>query len=88
VEIAAWLQGLGLQRYVQTFRDHEIDAEVLGDLTEADLERLGITLGHRKKLLRAIAGLTAAKAQPSEPSRSHDVPRAGEAERRQLTVLF
>jgi class 3 adenylate cyclase len=79
VDIAAWLCGLGLERYVQTFRDHEIDAEVLCDLTEGDLEKLAIPLGPRKKLLRAIAALTSAAPEPVV---------AGEPERRQLTVMF
>ena len=87
VDIAAWLQELGLQRYVQTFRDHEIDPEVLRDLTEADLEKLAIPLGHRKKLLRAIAALIAAETRSTESSPPYSPPRA-EAERRQLTVMF
>ena len=88
-DIAAWLGGLGLERYVQTFRDHEIDTEVLSDLTDGDLEKLGIPLGHRKKLLRAIAGLTAAEPDlRAAPGAISSAPRASEAERRQLTVLF
>ncbi|HEX6113452.1 MAG TPA: AAA family ATPase, partial [Geminicoccaceae bacterium] len=88
-DIAAWLGGLGLERYVQTFRDHEIDTEVLSDLTDGDLEKLGIPLGHRKKLLRAIAGLTAAEPdRRAAPGAISSAPRASEAERRQLTVLF
>jgi hypothetical protein len=59
VDIAAWLQGLGLSRYAETFRDSDIDADVLPDLAETDLEKLGVSLGHRKKLLRAIAELRA-----------------------------
>jgi class 3 adenylate cyclase/predicted ATPase len=89
LNIAAWLGGVGLERYVQTFRDHEIDTEVLRDLTEADLEKLAIPLGHRKKLLRAIAGLTAAAADlGAAPGSISTAPRTPEAERRQLTVLF
>ena len=60
VDILAWLTGLGLERYAQTFRDHEVDLEVLGELAEGDLEKLGIPLGHRKKLLKAIARLAPA----------------------------
>src|SRR5918995_6420894 len=89
VDIAAWLCGLGLERYVQTFRDHEIDAEVLCDLTEGDLEKLAIPLGHRKKLLRAIAALSVAESEPTAARLPLSAPaRATEAERRQLTVLF
>jgi class 3 adenylate cyclase len=89
VDIAAWLGDLGLERYVQTFRDHEIDTEVLSDLTDADLEKLAIPLGHRKKLLRAIAGLSVAEPELSRsPLLISATPRPAEAERRQLTVLF
>jgi SAM domain (Sterile alpha motif)/Adenylate and Guanylate cyclase catalytic domain len=88
-DIAAWLGGLGLERYVQTFRDHEIDTEVLPELTDVDLEKLGVPLGHRKKLLRAIAGLTAAEAElRAAPGSISTASRAPEAERRQLTVMF
>ena len=51
MDIAAWLQGLGLERYESAFRESEIDWEVLPDLTEGDLEKLGLPLGPRKKLL-------------------------------------
>jgi SAM domain (Sterile alpha motif) len=58
VDIAAWLRELGLERYEPVFRENEIDWEVLPDLTEADLEKLGLPLGPRKKLLRAVPGLS------------------------------
>ena len=57
MDVAAWLRDLGLARYEEAFRDSDIDADVLPDLTEADLEKLGVSLGHRKKLLKAIAEL-------------------------------
>ena len=57
MDIEAWLQGLGLERYVLAFRENEIDAEVLLELTEADLATLGLPLGPRRKLLKAIAAL-------------------------------
>jgi hypothetical protein len=87
VEIAAWLRSLGLERYEQAFRDNEIDWEVLPELNEADLERLGLPLGPRKKLLKAIASRSA------EPGPATVTPAAApvatpEAERRQLTVMF
>ena len=56
-DIAAWLRGLKLERYVQVFLDAEIDADVLPHLTEADLRELNIPLGPRKKLLSAITEL-------------------------------
>ena len=57
MDIAAWLRGLGLERYESAFRENEIDAEVLPELTEAHLERLGLPLGPSLKLLKAIAAL-------------------------------
>lgn len=59
MDLAQWLNGLGLGQYEALFREHEIDAKVLIDLTEADLEKIGVPLGHRKRLMRAIAGLAA-----------------------------
>jgi class 3 adenylate cyclase/predicted ATPase len=84
VEIGVWLSSLGLERYEPAFRDNAIDAEVLPELTEADLEKLGVLLGHRKRMLRAIAELGTApvRATPA-PERAADP-----AERRQLTVMF
>ena len=58
MDIAAWLQDLGLERYVPAFRDNDIDAEVLPKLTAEDLISIGVTsVGHRRKLLDAIASL-------------------------------
>ena len=55
MDIAAWLQGLGLERYVPAFRDNEIDWEVLPKLTSEDLREIGVAaIGHRRKLLDAI----------------------------------
>jgi hypothetical protein len=60
MDIPAWLRDLGLERYEQAFRDNEIDAEVLTKLTADDLIALGvIPIGHRRKLLGAIADLNA-----------------------------
>jgi hypothetical protein len=55
MDIGGWLRGLGLGQYEATFRESEIDAEVLPELTESDLSQLGVPLGHRKRLLKAIA---------------------------------
>ena len=85
--IAHWLNALGLGQYAQRFAENYIDAGVLRDLTDQDLEKIGIPLGHRKKLLRAIRELadTSPAAPPTATSKSaaHD-----SAERRQLTVMF
>jgi SAM domain (Sterile alpha motif) len=59
MDIGGWLRGLGLGQYEATFRESEIDAEVLPELTESDLSQLGVPLGHRKRLLKAIAALGA-----------------------------
>jgi class 3 adenylate cyclase len=86
MDMAAWLRELGLERYEPAFRENEIDWEVLPELTEADLEKLGLPLGPRKKLLKAIAELSGKPIalSPAPPPRSV----RPEAERRQLTVLF
>jgi class 3 adenylate cyclase len=82
MDVGAWLRELGLERYIEAFAADDIDAEVLPALSEADLEQLGVTLGHRKKLLRAIQAL----ADPADaPARPQAAPGA---ERRQLTVFF
>ena len=64
--IAAWLRSLDLEQYEQAFRDNAIDIEVLPELNEADLEKLGVLLGHRKKLLKAIADLSVGTALGTE----------------------
>src|SRR3954464_11923051 len=89
MDVAAWLQDLGLQRYVQAFRDNDIDAEVLPKLTAEDLISIGvISVGHRRKLLDAIASLGTAVPTAVMASRSPSAPAQVDAERRQLTVMF
>ena len=53
MDVASWLRSLGLEQYEAAFRDNAIDDSVLPDLTDQDLEKLGVLLGHRRKLLRA-----------------------------------
>lgn len=95
MDIASWLRGLGLEQYEQAFRDNAIDAEILPELTEGDLEKLGVLLGHRKRLLKAIAALQKPRAErdggvpvSAGPAPSGGRPARSAAERRQLTVLF
>jgi class 3 adenylate cyclase len=93
VDIEAWLGGLGLERYEEAFRENEIDAEILPKLTAEDLKDIGITtVGHRRKLLEAIAALaapaSALQAELSAPAEATPRARPAEAERRQLTVMF
>src|SRR6516165_9787906 len=86
MEVGAWLRSLGLERYEPAFRENEIDWGALPKLTAEDLKDLGVVLGgHRRRLLDAIAPLGAAEA-PQAPSPPPIA--AGEAERRQLTVMF
>jgi class 3 adenylate cyclase len=97
VDIAAWLRDLGLERYERAFRDNDIDARVLPQLTADDLKDIGIaSVGHRRTILAAIQALDGEPA-PAEPAawkeRDASPPAATaaprpEAERRQLTVLF
>src|SRR6516165_2772390 len=84
-DIAEWLASIGLSEYAQRFADNAIDLSVIRDLTEQDLKDLGVLLGHRRKILRAIADLPVAPA-PAETA-TEAVPR-DEAERRQVTVMF
>ncbi len=86
MDVAEWLRGLGLEQYVSAFRANDIDEEVLRRLTGEDLRELGITsIGHRRRLLDAIAALGMAEASAAPTP----VPiAASEAERRQLTVMF
>src|SRR3954463_6437601 len=84
--IAEWLASLGLSKYAQCFAENAVDLSVVPDLTEQDLKDLGVFLGHRRKMLRAIAGMKGAVAAGLEPGPAKPVPRA-DAERRQLTIL-
>jgi SAM domain (Sterile alpha motif) len=88
VDIATWLRGLGLVQYEQAFRDNAIDAAILPELTADDLKDLGVTLvGHRRRLLAAIASLRTDSRSVPEPAVS-EVSNSSTAERRQLTVMF
>jgi class 3 adenylate cyclase len=84
MDVVAWLRGLGLERYAPAFRDNDVDTEVLPALTSDDLISIGVTsVGHRRKLLEAIAAL-GAEAPPAAATAS----APADAERRQLTVMF
>ncbi|OKO82621.1 hypothetical protein AC629_23640 [Bradyrhizobium sp. NAS80.1] len=80
-QIADWLNILGLGQYAQRFAENDIDPSVLRDLTDYDLEKIGVSLGHRKKMLRAIAEFAETGPRPVR------TPWTA-AERRQLTVMF
>lgn len=88
-DIANWLDAIGLQKYTATFEEAEVDVETLHDLTEDDFKELGLPLGPRRKILKALAQPAApvdtppARAPiPAQPTPSVD------AERRHLTVMF
>src|SRR5262249_6337348 len=84
--VAEWLASIGLSEYAQRFADNAIDLSVVRYLTEQDLKELGVLLGHRRKMLRAITELDPTALAPAETA-TEPVPR-DEAERRQLTVMF
>ena len=90
LDVARWLADQGLGYHAAAFAENGVGADVLGDLTDADLKELGLNLGDRKRLLKAIGTLSAGfardRAEAAEPSVKPAVPR--EAERRQLTVMF
>ncbi len=87
MDIAAWLHGLGLEQYEPVFRDNDVDGDVLPSLTAEDLKDLGVnSVGHRRRLLEAIAALSENGTQTAITP--VDGAPATEAERRQLTVMF
>jgi class 3 adenylate cyclase len=80
---------LGLERYEPLFRDNEIDWEVLPKLTLEDLKEIGVVaIGHRRRLLDAIAALRAEVPVAAETAASRDAAPPVNAERRHLTVMF
>jgi class 3 adenylate cyclase/predicted ATPase/DNA polymerase III delta prime subunit len=94
-DLAEWLGRYGLGQHAQTFAENNIDFSVLPDLNENDLEKIGISLGHRKKLLRAIAALTtehelagSTNAASNDTVSPASLSQPREAEFRQITVLF
>src|SRR6476646_6065291 len=95
MDIVVWLRSLGLGKYEAAFRENEIDETVLPNLTAEDLKDRGVTIiGHRRKILDAIAGLrndASGKAPSVDAATTSDTPSAhpeDRAERRQVTVMF
>jgi class 3 adenylate cyclase len=92
-QIADWLEKLGMSEYAQRFAESDIDIDVLSELTDHDFDRLGVSLGHRRKMLRAIRELSASpiaastERQASAPTVPEPAPKDN-AERRQVTVMF
>lgn len=96
-DLRDWLRANSLEQYADAFEANDIDLDVLPDLDDRDLERLGLSLGNRRRLLKAIAARDAAAASisaarnASSPDRSPpaaEEPGSGAAERRQVTVMF
>jgi class 3 adenylate cyclase/predicted ATPase len=88
MDIGAWLRDLGLEQYEANFRDHRIDETVLRRLTAEDLKEAGVMpVGHRRKLLDAIAALVEPPSPVALAAHSRAEPSVWEAGRRQLTVL-
>jgi SAM domain (Sterile alpha motif) len=103
-QMADWLEELGMSEYAQRFAENAIDLSVLPDLTDQDLEKIGVLLGHRRKILRAIAALQGAPAAsptaatPATPKPQTIAPTAAASpisvapeavgERRHVTVMF
>src|SRR5215468_1445477 len=90
MDLGGWLRSVGLGQYEEAFRENAIDLSILPDLTDQDLEKIGVLLGHRRKLLRAIANLETQKASASTvaSSATTDASPRDAAERRQVTVMF
>src|SRR4029453_3646033 len=83
--ISAWLDGMGLGQYTNAFTENGVDLDLLSDLSESDLEKLGVALGHRKRILRAISdSLVSSQAETS----NQVLLPPSQPEKRNLTVLF
>jgi class 3 adenylate cyclase len=87
-EIADWLEKLGMSQYAQRFAENDIDVRALRYLTDQDLKDLGVSLGHRRRMLAAISELAGAAPAAPGPTTATESQLQGAAERRQLTVMF
>ena len=101
-DMTRWLATLGLEQYAESFEDNAIEIDLLPELTDDDLKDLGVAaLGHRKRILKAIADLSAESGEPpdtpvkpaatsvtKQPAPEPAQPAVSQAERRQLTVMF
>jgi class 3 adenylate cyclase len=100
--IRTWLETVGLTQYAEAFESSDVDLDVLSSLNEVDLEKLGVSLGHRKRMLRALAEIQtdandvaatigpipATNAPLAKSPSAIEVTSAESGERRQLTVMF
>jgi hypothetical protein len=74
MNVAQWLNAIGLGQYEANFRENKIDFDVLADLSDGDLQELGVPLGDRRRLLRAIAELGAQQPRTTQARRTPAVP--------------
>jgi len=86
--IAEWLEKLGLGQYAERFAENGIDLSDLRHLTDQDLKDVGVLLGHRRRMLAAIAELAGAVSATLQPTAETEPKSNAAAERRQLTVMF
>ena len=82
-DIADWLDRLGLGQYAPRFIENAVDLSVLCELSDDDLKEMGVLLGHRRRILRAVADM-----EREVPTATPPAPLHQDAERRQLTVMF
>jgi class 3 adenylate cyclase len=87
-EIVDWLEKLGMSQYAQRFAENDIDVRALRYLTDQDLKDIGVSLGHRRRMLGAISELAGAVPPAPEPTTATEPKPQDAAERRQLTVMF
>src|SRR3954469_21828892 len=95
MDVGHWLRNIGFEKYESLFIENAIDSDVLSELTEGDLEKLGIPLGDRKRLMRAIRAQAGPPADAPSAAASSGVeavraeqPREVAGERRHLTVMI
>jgi class 3 adenylate cyclase len=84
--IAEWLASLGMSEYTGRFAEGDIDFDILGELTDHDFDRLGVSVGHRRRMLRAIRERGRPSLASAQAAAASPVPQDG-AERRQVTVM-
>src|SRR5437016_4399846 len=88
MDVGSWLRNLGLGQYEPAFVANAIDSDVLAELTEVDFEKMGIRLGDRKRLMRAISAMVAGSPHAVTKTDIGDAQNAPGAERRHLTVMI
>ena len=88
MDVRTWLGGLGLDRYADVFREHQIEADVLPELTDQHLKEMGVPLGHRLRMLRAVRQLTGDASGAAQPAAPLGLTPQDGAERRHMTIMF